>query len=69
MAFLGVFFFTFGVLGEAILGTRFEEFFNLAYPHGADRWNDYRLKVRLSRLMLCLGVVLLVLSGVRQLIA
>lgn len=69
MAFLGVAFIAIGVLGEALMGTWFEEFFNPAYPQNATRWDGERIKLGLGRLMLCLGVVLLALSGVRQLFA
>lgn len=69
MVFLGVAFICIGVLGEAVSGTWFEQFFNPAYPQNAPRWDDERIKIRLGRLTLCLGVVLLVLGGLRELLA
>lgn len=68
MAFLGVTFTLVGVLAEFVRGTRFEAFFDLSYPQTADRWNAYRVNVQLSRLTLCLGVLLLVIDAAVRLI-
>lgn len=65
---LGVAFTLVGVLAEFVRGRRFEAFFDLSYPQTADRWNAYRVNVQLSRLTLCLGVVLLVLDAAGRLI-
>lgn len=66
MAFLGVTFTLVGILAEIIRGTRFEAFFDRSYPQTADRWNAYRVNVQLSRLTLCLG--LLVLDGAQRIL-
>jgi hypothetical protein len=62
---LGLALTTFGVAAELLGGTMFRRFFDPTYPPARVPHDDVRIKVRLARIGLIVGVLLLLLSLVR----